>query len=334
VATIPLYPYGYKLNYRGKKEAQEEKAAVVRLIYQKYIDGMNRYSLTWYLINHGILRPRGDSCAWRYNMVSQILMDERYVGTDKYPPILAKDLFDTAQLVRQKEKEKVIATRHESCNEKRKYPFSGFIRCGSCGSSYIRGLQHKNSVTRKASWRCRNYHLKNVGKCKASGNIYEEMLEVVCVEAYNRIRSECLGGKFAASGKPCVSEKNKLFDLLIQETIDQMKVADEIRMIKLQNDLNVLLNKRMEVEWASAPMDLSEYHTKKIKEHFVRHPMRMSEFEVEPFTEIFIGMTAIKPGELKLVLKNGNEVVQTYKPMKGQVENAEKYRSYSGKTDP
>ena len=176
--------------------------------------------------------------------------------------------------------------------------------------------------------------MKNVGKCKASGNIYEEMLEVVCVEAYNRIRSECLGGKFAASGKPCVSEKNKLFDLLIQETIDQMKVADEIRMIKLQNDLNVLLNKRMEVEWASAPMDLSEYHTKKIKEHFVRHPMRMSEFEVEPFTEIFIGMTAIKPGELKLVLKNGNEVVQTYKPMKGQVENAEKYRSYSGKTDP
>ena len=334
MATIPLYPYGYQLNYRGKKEVLEEKAAVVRLIYEQYIKGMNRYAITWYLINHRILRPRGDSCAWQYNMVSNILMDERYVGNDKYPPILATDMFESAQLVRQNEKEKVIASRHESCNGNRKYPFSGFIRCGSCGSSYIRGLQHKNSITRKASWRCRNYHLKNVGKCKASGNIYEEMLEVVCVEAYNRIRSECLGGKFAASGKPCVSEKNKLFDLLIQETIDQMKGADEIRMIKLQNDLNVLLDKRMEVEWDSAPMDLSEYHTKKIKAYVARHPMRMVEFEVEPFKEIFIGMTATKPGELKLVLKNGNEVIQKYKPMKGQVENAEKYRNNSGKADP
>ena len=88
MASIPLYPYGYKLNFLGKKEVHDERATVVRLIYQKYLGGMNLYAITCYLINHNILRPRGDSCDWQYNMVTKILMDDRYLGNEKYPSIL------------------------------------------------------------------------------------------------------------------------------------------------------------------------------------------------------------------------------------------------------
>jgi hypothetical protein len=333
VATIPLYPYGYKLNYLGRKEVHEERAAVVRLMYEKYIGGMNRYAITWYLINHMILRPRGDSYAWQYSMVSRILADERYLGNEKYPRILTQDIFEAAQEVRRKEKEKAIATRHASCNEKRMYPFSGFIQCGGCGASYIRGLQRQNSFTRKASWRCLNYKLKNEGKCKSCGNIYEEMLEVVCVEVYNKIRSECLSGKFLPKTKVCQSNSDKSLEILIRETIDQMKKADENRQLELQNDLNVLINKRTAAEWETAPLDLSDYETEKIKSHFAKNPMLMTKLGIEPFKAVFGSIVALEPGELKLILKNGNEIYQKYKPMRGQVKNAKENRDYTCKAD-
>lgn len=334
MASVPSYPYGYKLNFRGKKEVHEERAGVVRLIYQKYIQGMNRYAITWYLINHKIMRPRGDSCAWQYSMVSKILTDERYLGNDsRYPMILAREIFEAAQDVRQKEKNKAIATRHESCNEKRMYPFSGFIKCGSCGSNYIRGLQRQNSSTRKASWRCRNYRLKNEGKCKASGNIYEEMLEVVCIEVYNKVRRDWLDGKFLSNTKNSLSDSDKALDLLIHETIDQMRMADEARLQELQNDLNVLINKRTANDWAVAPLDLTDYETEKIKKHFEKYPMQMTKLDIERFKEVFAEIVALEPGEVKLILKNGITLYQKYKPMRGQVKNAKENRSYTRKAD-
>ncbi len=333
MVTIPLYPYGYKLNYLGKKEIHKERAAVVRLIYEKYIGGMNRYAITWYLINHNILRPRGDSCAWQYSMVSKILTDERYLGNKKYPAVLTQKIFGDAQDVRIKEKKKAIATLHESCNYNRKYPFSGFIKCGSCGSNYIRGIQRKNSISRKASWRCRNHHLKNEGKCNASGNIYEEVLEVVCVEAYNKVLKEHIEEKISTRTKTCFHNSDKALEMLIHETIDQLKDAEGDRIRELEDDLNVLINRRIKDEWNIAPLDLTDYETEKIKKHFEKFSIKMAKMDINRFKEIFAKIIACNPGELKLVLKNGIEICQKYPPMRGQVKNAKENRNYTCKAD-
>lgn len=333
MATIPLYPYGYKLNYLGKKEVHKERASVVQLIYQKYIEGMNRYAITCYLANHKILRPRGDSYDWQYSMVNRILSDERYIGTEKYPQILSREIFEVAQETRKKEKEKAISKMHESCNGKRVYPFSGFIKCESCGSNYIRGIQHYKDSARKASWRCRNYNLKNEGKCKASGNIYEEVLEIVCVEAYNKVRKDCIAGKLVSKTKKCSFNNDKSLEVLIEETILQMKDADEKRLQELQNDLNVLLNERTVLEWSITKPELTDYETNKIISHFEKNQQPMKELDIERFKEVFDSITAFEPGKLKLILKNGIEIFQEYKPMKGQVENAKKHRSYTSEAD-
>ena len=333
MASIPLYPYGYKLNWLGKKEVDEERAEVVRLIYKKYLEGMNRYAITWYLINRKILRPRGDCCDWQYAMVTKILIDERYLGSEKYPPLLNREVFEAAQEKRKNEKEKAIATMHESCNGQRVYPFSGFIKCGSCGSNYIRGIQHVNSLVRKATWRCRNYNLKNEGKCNASGNVYEEVLEVVCVEAYNKVLQDCASGKIVPKRPENSVPKYDPLEVLIKETIDQMKKADEKRLIELQSDLNILMTKQTLTAWNAAPLDLSEFETEKIIRHFSVNPEPMIEMDVEKFKVIFERIEAIEPGKLKLILKNGNELLQEYKPMRGQVENAKKYRNYTCKAD-
>ena len=333
MASMTLYPYGYKLNWSGKKEVDEQRAEVVRLIYKKYLEGMNRYAITWYLINRKILRPRGDSCDWQYTMVTKILMDERYLGTERFPPILTREVFEAAQEKRKREKEKAIATMHESCNGQRVYPFSGFIKCGSCGSNYIRGIQHVNSLARKATWRCRNYRLKNEGKCNASGNIYEEVLEVICVEAYNKVLKDSVSGKLVSKRQNSLIPKNEPLEILIKETILQMENADDQRLFKLKADLDILIAKRTAMAWDTAPFDLSHFETEKINKHFMLNPMPMEELDIEKFRAIFNNMVADEPGRLKLILINGNEMSMDYKPMRGQVENAKKYRNYTCKAD-
>jgi site-specific DNA recombinase len=334
MGSIPVYPYGYKLNFKGNKEIEESRAEVVRLIYQKYLEGMNRYQITWYLVEHKILRPRADSYDWQYSMVIKILMDERYAGNEKYPAILSEEIFYAAQAMRKSEKEKYISNLLESCNSKRGYTFSGFIICESCRSKYVRGIQHTNAYVKKATWRCRNYKLKNEGKCKASGNIYEEVLEDVCLEAYNRVLDLCASGTFKLQHDSKLSNSSDpSLDVLINETLDQMKSADQARLSTLQNDLNILISKRTALDWEAAPLNLSDYETEKILAHFQMNPEPMNTFEADNFKSVFSSITAQEPGKLKLILKNGNEIFQEYKPMRGQINNAKKHRSYSSKAD-
>jgi hypothetical protein len=174
---------------------------------------------------------------------------------------------------------------------------------------------------------------KSEGKCKASGNIYEEVLEVVCVEAYNRVLEEWAKGRLGTKRKTGLLKKNDTLDILIKETVDQMKNAGDERLSELKKDLNSLLAKRTAVEWDAAPLDLSHFETEKLKRYFEANPKQMTELDVEKFKAIFAGIIASEPGKLKLILKNGNELLQEYKPMKGQVNNAKKCRSYTCKAD-
>lgn len=63
------------------------------------------------------------------------------------------------------------------------------------------------------------------------------------------------------------------------------------------------------------------------------NPEPMVELDIEKCKTIFEEIIAVEPGRLKLILKNGNELLQEYKPMRGQVENAKKYRNYTCKAD-
>ncbi len=333
MATPPAYPYGYKLSHIGKKAVDEEKAEVVRLIYKKYIEGLNRYALTWYLINRKILRPRGDSCNWQYSMVARILEDERYLGTVNFPQILSTDVFEMAQQKRNDEKENAVSKRHESCNENRSYPFSGFIQCESCGSYYIRGIQHYNRFVRKASWRCRDKYRKIERTCMARGNIYEEVLEVVCVHAYNQALKNFAKGYVQLETKVSKVCRDPTLEILIREIIRQMKGADEKAFSELEETLHVLTVKKTAADWREARLDLSDFETEKIKQHFAANPEPMTVFEERMFKTVFMKILAGKPGELKFILRNGMEIPQEYKPLRGQTGNAKKCGSDTRQAD-
>jgi len=335
MASLSMYPYGFIVNFKGKKEVDEEKARIVRLIYKKYIEGMNRYAITVYLTEKEILRPRGDCCNWQNSMVNIILQDERYLGGEKYPQLISSEIFKKATLQRERDKKKVEECRPQGCLADRKYAFSSYIVCGHCGCFYRRGTQGKDRKTRKVSWKCAKYIELGVNKCKAGGNIYDEVLETVCIRAYNRLLGDISLIQPQHKELLVVTQNNVLeeLDVLIKETVWHLKQANPVEILSIEETLNSLLSKRVWLEWNENELDLTPFETKKIRQHFKQNDKPLKAFNETLFKNVFEKIVSIEPGKLQFILKNGAALIEEYIPMRGQVKNAKECRSYTSKTD-
>jgi site-specific DNA recombinase len=335
MASLPNYPYGFIVNFKGKKEVDEEKAKIVRLIYEKYIEGMNRYAITVYLTEKEILRPSGDCYNWQNSMVNKILQDERYLGNEKYPQIISSEIFENARQQRERDKKKVVECRSQGCLPGRKYAFSGYIVCGHCGCFYRRSTQGKDRKTRKVSWKCAKYIELGVGKCKAGGNIYDEVLETVCIRAYNRLLGD-ISLIQPQHKEPLVVRQNNVLeelDVLIKETVWHLKQANPAEIFSIEETLNSLLSKRVALEWSENELDLTPFETKRIRQHFKQNDKPLIILNQTLFKNVFEKIVSLEPGKLKFILKNGAVMIEEYIPMRGQVKNAKECRSYSSKTD-
>ncbi len=83
-------PFGYKI-VNGKAEIDEEQALQLNVIYQAYIGGA---SLTKAAATVGIVSTHAS--------IGRMLRNKKYLGTDYYPAIIDKKLFDAAEEERQK----------------------------------------------------------------------------------------------------------------------------------------------------------------------------------------------------------------------------------------
>lgn len=111
-----------------------------------------------------------------------------------------------------------------------------------------------------------------------------------------------------------------------------MKTALGEQLSELETTLNMLIEKRTTISWDDTTLDLSNFETKKIKQHFEQNPKPMILFDETYFKRVFEKIVAIEPGKLKLILKNGEEIYEEYKPMKGQANNAKEHRSNTSQT--
>lgn len=78
-------PFGYKMA-KGEIILHPQEAQTVRDIFKMYLSGASFGNITDWLRNNG---PVYDADKiWNKNMVARILEDERYAGTERFPPIL------------------------------------------------------------------------------------------------------------------------------------------------------------------------------------------------------------------------------------------------------
>ena len=171
-------PYGYRLN-GDELEIIPEEAETVRLIYDSFLSGMGRKNIAD-MLNEKRIPRGGNGEKWHITAIGYILTNERYIGDamfqksyttdtlpfrkklnsgelDKYyventnPPILAKEIFYSAQSLMEKRKKKTRPKAQPS-------PLTRKIQC-QCGHCYRRVVT--NGIV---YWECRGHHF-NAADC-------------------------------------------------------------------------------------------------------------------------------------------------------------------------
>ena len=156
-----------------------EGAEIVHLIFHKYaVEQVGTAEIARYLTSNGYCTYRGSE-KWKSNTVIKILKNEKYVGdliqkktytpdflthakrTNKgevpfvaiehhHEPIVSREVWDLAQeRLRQNNKHAEGNGGHSN-----RYVFSGKIKCGECGSSFVGRFKYLKDKSKVRRWSC------------------------------------------------------------------------------------------------------------------------------------------------------------------------------------
>ncbi len=170
----------------GKMTINEEGAKIVRLIFHKFVDeGKGTHVIARELREEGIEPMRVKE--WQNTVILRVIRNEKYCGDlvqkktytpdflshekkynrgqeefviikDHHEPIISRELFDKANRILD---EKSLSQEGKAKHSNR-YPFSGKIKCGRCGASYVARYKNRKDGSRYKAWRC--YEAANHGR--------------------------------------------------------------------------------------------------------------------------------------------------------------------------
>lgn len=130
-------PFGYAVR-DGNIVVDTEQRTIVQNIFTAYLAGNTFQQIAKSMISKGIEYHQNDA-EWNKNTISRILGNETYCGTDRYPPIVTKEIFRQAAQVR---------SAKASAYSVALAPFRKDIQCGCCGERlYWHGKTNQ--------WHCR-----------------------------------------------------------------------------------------------------------------------------------------------------------------------------------
>ena len=162
----------------GKIYINEDGAKVVRLIFRKFVDeGKGTHVIARELREEGIKPMRVKE--WQNTVILRVIRNEKYCGDlvqkktytpdflshekkynrgqeefviikDHHEPIISRELFDKANRILD---EKSLSQKGKAKHSNR-YPFSGKIKCGCCGSSYVARYKTRKNESSYKAWRC------------------------------------------------------------------------------------------------------------------------------------------------------------------------------------
>ena len=162
----------------GKMTVNEDGAKIVRLIFHKFAnENKGTHVIARELREAGITHMRVKE--WSNTVILRVIRNEKYCGDlvqkktftpdflshekkynrgeeefviikDHHEPIVSRELFEKANRILD---EKSL-TQEGKAKHSNRYPFSGKIKCGCCGSSYVARYKNRKNGTRYKAWRC------------------------------------------------------------------------------------------------------------------------------------------------------------------------------------
>ena len=196
------YFYGFHVE-DGELKINEEEAAVVRKIFEWYLEGMSLRQIKMHLENEGIQTASGGT-VWHEKVIQGMLCNEKYAGdsmlqktytedfltgkrvrnvgqrdqyyvSDSHEGIVSKDTFEKVQKEMASRK-RVIQNEDGSAEVRKKYNaqnvLANVLVCGECGASFRRRTERGKVV-----YRCATRMEKGRAACEKSPTIEENWLK-------------------------------------------------------------------------------------------------------------------------------------------------------------
>ena len=222
--------YGLRLTADNELEIVPEEAAVVRYIYDAYVnEGLGCKKIADALNAAGVKKPSG--YPWNAKHIVGLIRNEKYKGDvimgksvshlgeyhknpngeyapryymeDTHEAIVDKATWEAAQRI-------MDERGRNHVRERPVYPFTGLVECGLCGKKYVHKVNNSCFKWRTDIWACRKYLTDGVKAC-ANSRIKDSVLKEKFVDAYNEFVTQ------RPQGDSMVALQEVLADLRQQE---------------------------------------------------------------------------------------------------------------------
>lgn len=283
-----------------------EEAQIVREIFELYTKEVGTNEIGRILEKKGYLTRRGKT-KWYNSSIEGVITNEKYCGDlilqksvtvdflshkrikndgieekvyirNNHEPIVSREVWDKAQLIYAKNRDRFRGENKDSRKYASKYPLSGMLVCLNCGNTYKRRHWTQGYAEPRIMFQCNNFiNGYEFNKCHSQA-ISEDILLKATAEVINRVYLE--KGKALStlmkniesqindeSTEDQVNElkrKQETIEDEIDEIIKKKQFADELERIllekqykeriveyrDLENKINGLLSKSKEVELA------------------------------------------------------------------------------------
>ena len=203
---------GYTKNDEEKLIIVSEEAAVVRRIFDLYLQGLGTYKIARFLEDEGIRTITGKA-NWHHETIYKMLQCEKYMGDailqktytidfltkkkvknngyvkkyyvqNSHEAIINKEQFYQVQEEMKRRSvnmEQNLRKRYSSA-----YPLSGFIICSRCNSMYNR-VTWQNKGGKSFVWRCCERLKNGTTQCKQSATVRESVMLKLLSELFTSI---------------------------------------------------------------------------------------------------------------------------------------------------
>lgn len=304
-------------------EIIEEEAEIVRRIYREFVAGYSITQIAKRLKADGIRTKLGKE-DWRHSVIESILTNEKYTGNallgktfkpdvlskcrqkndgtkspifyveGSHPAIIDLEMFELAK----KEQIQRRSTGAQSVGNSRytsKYPFSGMLECGYCGTKLRRQVRTMGSGKKTPSWGCCNRITNGRSECD-SHHINEDVLEATYLAALNELidnASEVVESVKESAELALEPENKAALDRIDEEILALQEAALELHRAK----------QRMEVEPTEYAAKIKEHSDRMKALEAKREELQATEMqyaEVKAWLETFMKQT-MREGKITTV---------------------------------
>ena len=185
---------GYDV-HDGKLYINEDGAQIVRLIFHKYVNERKGTSTIARELREEGYKTITGNVMWSNTVILRALRNEKYVGDliqkktytpnylthakkynhgdeefviieNHHEPIISRELWDMAQAeLKKNEPSEKIKSKYSN-----RYPLSGKIVCGCCGSRFVSRSKKRKDGSKYKAWGCYNAMHYGSAKIDAAGN--------------------------------------------------------------------------------------------------------------------------------------------------------------------